>query len=171
MPDRVLVAYATKYGSTKEVAEAITAALGEAGVSAELKPAAEVRELSGYSAVVLGSPLYIGKMRKDAGAFLEEHRAALQAMPVAVFALGPVSATDDMAEAAKQLDAVLEKFPWLGPVAKTVFVGKYDPGHLRGLDKLIPKVKATPLYGVPMRDERDWAAIKAWALTLPALFA
>jgi menaquinone-dependent protoporphyrinogen oxidase len=169
MPDRVLVAYATKYGSTKEVAEAITAALGEAGVSAELKPAAEVRDLSGYGAVVLGSPLYIGKMRKDASAFLETHQSALQAIPVAVFALGPVSATDERREAAEQLDGVLEKLPWLKPVSKTVFVGKYDPDHLRGLDKLIPKMKATPLYGVPMRDDRDWAAIKAWALTLPGV--
>ncbi|MRS11879.1 MAG: flavodoxin [Actinobacteria bacterium] len=171
MPDRVLVAYATKYGSTKEVAEAIATALGEAGVFAELEPAADVKDLGGYSAVVLGTPLYVGKMRKDASEFLERNRAALAAMPVALFALGPVSATDDMAEAAKQLDVVLEKFPWLELRAKTMFVGKYDPDHLRGLDKLIPKIKATPLYGIPLTDDRDWAAISAWAAALPEVLA
>lgn len=164
----VLVAYATKYGSTREVAEKIGVTLRESGVDAEVKPAAQVSDLSGYSAVVLGAPYYIGKILKDAREFLDKHRAALEQLPVALFALGPVSSSDDLADASKQLDETLEKLGWLTPRATTMFVGKYDPDHLRGLDKLVPKMKATPLYNVPAHDDRDWEAISAWAESLPA---
>ncbi len=55
MTTTVLVAYATKYGSTQEVAEAIAATLREKGCEVEVRPAGEVRELEGYSTVVLGA--------------------------------------------------------------------------------------------------------------------
>lgn len=169
MAEATLVTYATKYGSTREVAEAIGATLLEQGVEVDVKPVSEVRAFDGYAAVVFGSPYYIGKMLKDAREFLDTHRDALAQLPVAVFALGPVSADEDLAEAEQQLDETLSKLEWLTPRAKTMFVGKYDPDELRGLDKLLPKMKATPLYGVTARDDRDWEAIRAWAESLPAV--
>ena len=59
----VLVAYATKYGSTREVAEAIASALIERGADAVARPAGEIRGLEGYSAVVLGTALYFFRWR------------------------------------------------------------------------------------------------------------
>jgi menaquinone-dependent protoporphyrinogen oxidase len=43
MPSSVLVAYATRYGSTKEVAEAISQTLGESGLAVDLQPLRDVR--------------------------------------------------------------------------------------------------------------------------------
>lgn len=63
---RVLVAYATKYGSTQEVAEAIAATLREGGVGVDIQPMRGVRALEKYGAVVLGAPIYLGKWHKDA---------------------------------------------------------------------------------------------------------
>lgn len=90
MPASILVAYATRYGSTKEVAEAIGARLRESGLEADVRPVPDVRSVDGYVGVVLGAPLYIGSLLKGTLEFLEQHRAALEQMPVAVFALGPI---------------------------------------------------------------------------------
>lgn len=168
MGDKILVAYATRYGSTREVAEAAGTALREQGVDADVKPAKDVTALDGYGGVVLATPFYIGSMLKDATAFLERNRVALEVLPVALLALGPVQASDDMSEARKQLDGALAKLEWLKPVAAEMFVGKYDPAHLRLLDKLVAVPPASPLHGVGAHDERDWDAIRSWAMGLPA---
>ena len=167
MTARILVAYATRYGSTQEVAEAIGARLRGQGLDVEVKPARDVRQLDGFAAVVLGTPLYIGSALKGWAAFVERHHAVLEQLPVAVFALGPISASDDMADARGQLDAALAKTPWLAPVAIELFVGKYDPAKLHLADKLIAVIPASPLHGVGLHDERDWDAIDAWADKLP----
>jgi len=56
-PGAVLVAYASKHGSTAEIAEAIGAALREAGLAAEVMPAAEARQVGAYDAVVSAAAL------------------------------------------------------------------------------------------------------------------
>ncbi|HEY3317534.1 MAG TPA: flavodoxin domain-containing protein [Coriobacteriia bacterium] len=168
MASSVLIAYATKYGSTREVAEAVAKRLRERGLTADVKPAREVRSLDGFDAVVLGTPLYIGSMLKDATALLEGRRSELERMPVAVFALGPITAEQASAEGRSQLDSALAKTPWLSPAASELFVGKYDPAKLRFLDKLIAVLPASPLHDVPAQDARDWAAIDAWADGLPS---
>lgn len=89
MSTSILVAYATRYGSTQEVAEAVAATLREHGLEVDLQPMRKVRTLEGYRAVVLGAPIYIGSLHKDAQRLLSQHREALSRRPVAVFALGP----------------------------------------------------------------------------------
>jgi len=59
MQIKVLVAYASKYGSTQEVAEKIAATLRENDLLVDLKPIREVKPLEEYTAIVLGAPLYI----------------------------------------------------------------------------------------------------------------
>lgn len=166
MVDSVLVAYATRYGSTREVAERVGATLRDRGSSVDVQPAESVSNLSGYTSVVLGAPYYMGKMLKEATAFLERHRADLETLPVALFALGPATAADDLDEARGQLDKTLAKYGWLKPVTAEMFVGKYDPAVLRILDRLITKPKASPLHGLAAHDDRDWKAIEQWATSL-----
>lgn len=167
MSDSILVTYATRYGSTREVAESIATTLRGQGLPVDVLPVEAVVKVADYRALVLGAPYYIGSMLKEARSFLERHRPVLQGMPVALFALGPVSASDNMAEAREQLDKTLGKLDWLKPASAEMFVGKYDPAVLRGLDKLVPKPKASPLHGVPAVDDRDWDAITRWAEKLP----
>nr|HQD26703.1 flavodoxin domain-containing protein [Methanoculleus thermophilus] len=61
MAERILVAYATRYGSTADVAEAIGDELRKSGADVDVKPVGEVRDLSLYRAAVIGSPIYMGK--------------------------------------------------------------------------------------------------------------
>lgn len=167
MSQPILVTYATRYGSTREVAERVAQTLKGQGLTVDTKPAGEVSSLDGYGAVVLGAPYYIGKLLKEATAFLGRYEQQLRKMPVALFTLGPTSEDDDMDEAREQMDATFAKTEWFKPVKAEMFVGSYDPAKLRGLDKLVTKPKASPLYGMPARDERDWEAISSWAQTLP----
>jgi menaquinone-dependent protoporphyrinogen oxidase len=167
MNDNVLLAYATRYGSTKEVAETIAATLREDGLTVELQPIQEVRSLEGYSAVVLGAPLYMGRWNKDADRFLSRYREALMQRPVAIFALGPVSTDEKEWQGARTLfDTEMAKYPWLTPIALEMFGGKYDPSKLRLPDNLIAKLPASPLHNAPASDARDWTAIRTWANNL-----
>ena len=166
MEARVLVAYATRYGSTQEVAEAVAATLRERGIAVDIQPMREVRGLEGYRAVVLGAPLYMFRLHKDALQFLTRHRAALTARPVAVFALGPFHDEEkEYQEVRRQLDKELAKFPWLTPAAIAIFGGKFDPQKLTFPHNLVPALK-----NMPASDVRDWAAIRAWANGLAAQF-
>lgn len=167
MNDRILVTYATRYGSTQQVAETIAATLREAGLAVDLQPAGKVRSLEEYRAVVLGAPLYIGAWHKDALNFLSRHQQALTRLPVAIFALGPTSTGEkEMGESRAQLDKELTKVPWLAPVALEMFVGKYDPAKLRFPDNLLTILPASPLHEMPASDHRDWTAIRTWARSL-----
>jgi len=166
MENSILVAYATRYGSTQEVAKRIATTLREEGLTVEVQPAKQVRTLAGYRAVVLGAPLYIGRWLKDARSFLEQHPAALMTRPVAIFTLGPTRGDEDWETVQAQLDKELGQYPWLNPVAVELFGGKYDPTKLRFLDKLLTALPASPLHDLPANDLRDWDAIHAWASSL-----
>ena len=167
MQIKVLVAYASKYGSTQEVAGAIAATLRESGLVVDLEPMREVKALEEYTAVVLGAPLYMLRWHKEARGFLSRHREALKERPVAIFALGPFhDEEEEWKEAREQLDEELAKFPWLTPIAIEIFGGKFDPAKLRFPDNLLALLPASPLRKMPASDVRDWTAIRAWASNL-----
>ena len=167
MTTSVLVGYATRYGSTQEVAEVIAATLRECGLAVDIQPVRQVRTLEGYRGVVLGAPLFMFHWHKDALQFLSRYRQALAERPVAIFALGPTHDPYDEQEwqdSRAQLDKELSKVPWLAPVALEMFGGKYDPVKLRfPINLLAGKVPATDL--------RDWTAIRAWAANLKPILA
>lgn len=153
MSASILVAYATRYGSTQEVAETIATTLRERGLEVDVQPARQVRTLAGYQAVVLGAPLFMFHWHKDARHFLARHRADLTTRPIAIFALGPIHADEKEFQGAReQLDKALAKFPWLTARAIEIFGGKIDPAKLR-----------FPFKNMPAGDIRDWEAIRAWA--------
>jgi menaquinone-dependent protoporphyrinogen oxidase len=154
----ILVAYATKKGSTREVAEAVAETLAEHGLEVDLRAAATVADLAAYDGVVLGAALYTGRVHADARAFLRRHRDALAGLPFAVFAMGPRTlAEKEVASSRKQLDAALAKTPGLRPVAAAIFGGVLDPSQHR-----------FPFSRMPSSDARDWDAIAAWAAEVSA---
>jgi menaquinone-dependent protoporphyrinogen oxidase len=148
-----LVAYGSKRGSTREVAEALAKKLAEGEREVELRRAAEVEDLTPYDGVILGGSLYFGHWHEDAVRFLAKHRRELSELPVAVFALGPKTAEPkDLAESRAQLEKALQKAPEVVPSLVAVFGGVIDPTTLR-----------FPLSRMPASDARDWEPIDAWA--------
>jgi menaquinone-dependent protoporphyrinogen oxidase len=159
MTPSILLAYATSYGSTQEVAQSIAETLRGHGLEVEVQPAKKVKAFSGYRGVVLGAPLYMFRWHPEARQFLARHRTVLASLPMAIFALGPFhNKEDEFRSAREQLDKELAKFPWLKPTAVEVFAGKFDPDKLR-----FPYSLIGPLRKMPASDERDWEAIRAWA--------
>ncbi len=168
METKVLVAYASSYGSTQEIAEVISESLRSQGLAVDLQPIRKVRILEGYSAVVLGAPLYMFHWHKDARHFLSQHRKILaDNLPLAIFAGGPFGIGDgnEWQEVRAKLDLELAKFRWLTPVSIHIVGGKFDPLKLRFPYNLIPALKK-----IPASDLRDWVAIRAWASSLAAQF-
>jgi menaquinone-dependent protoporphyrinogen oxidase len=159
MSAAILVGYATRSGSTKEVAESVAAALRESGIEVDLQPMRNVRTLAGYRMLTLGAPLYMFHWHKDALAFLSRHRKAVTQLPVAVFALGPFHDEEkEWRSVREQFDKELSKVPWFAPVVREVFGGKFDPATLRFPMNLIPALKK-----MPASDIRNWDAVRAWA--------
>jgi menaquinone-dependent protoporphyrinogen oxidase len=155
--DAVLVAYASKHASTAEIAERIAGAMREAGRAAEARPAAEVGDLLGYDAVVLGSAVYAGRWRREARGFARRHARTLQNMPVWLFSSGPIGAVDEHPTApeprfAKRLAAQL------GAREHVMFGGRLplEPGNF--VERAMLKRTAPE-----RRDARDWRAIDSWA--------
>ena len=164
--NKILVAYATMSGSTQEIAECVSRELNRLGLAVEMHPCREVVALKEYGAVILGAPLYMFRLHKDAVHFLKRHQKQLVRLPVAVFAGGPYgpSAAEDAREVHKNLDAELGKFTWLQPISVQLVGGRFDPARLRFPYNLIPALK-----GAPASDARDWAEIQAWARSLAGL--
>ena len=153
----ILVAFATKAGSTEQVAAAIAGALRKSGNIVDLRRARDVREpVSRWGCIVLGAPIYSGRWHHDAHRFLKRHRDELDRVPVAVFGMGPRSPDEEAWQRSRsQLDRALAKRGWLTPVAEVVFGGA-DPPQRRQTTR---------------RDLRDWAAIEKWAQEISAIAA
>lgn len=163
MDIQVLVAYASKYGATQEIAEKIGEALRQAGPRADVLPANQVKDLAPYKAVVLGSAVYIGRWRKEATSFLKANEKALAERPVWLFSSGPTGEGDPLALTQNW------RFPkGLQPVADRIhardialFSGAANVNKMNPIEKwMLKNVKA------PVGDFRDWNAITAWARTI-----
>jgi len=156
----ILVAYASRFGSTQEVAEAIAVTLREAGLEVDLQLMQEVKSLDRYDAVVLGAAIYNAKWNADAHQFVMRHQESLRQLMAAIFTLGPLSSSDAAKQnSRRQLDSELSNYPWLKPVAVEIFAGKYDPSK--------PGLNFFERF-LPARDYRNWDAIRAWAKALSA---
>ena len=168
MTKKILVTYATSYGSTAEIAQFISDALQNEHIEVELLPLRQVRSVDAYHAVILGAPIYMFHWHKQALRFLEKYRHVFEnGLPVAVFAGGPFaeSTEKEWQEVRDQFEKELAGIAWFKPAAKIVVGGKFDPQRLRLPYSLIPALKQ-----LPASDSRDWQAIRAWAQSLPQVF-
>lgn len=160
MEGKILVAYASKYGSTGEIAEKIGEVLKQAGLEADVLPVKSVKDVSAYGSVVLGSAMYIGQWRKDAVNFLEANESALAARPLWVFATGP-SGKGDPKELLKGVivpNGVKPILDRLKPQDYAVFHGYLNPEKMGFMEKWIVKRVSGELG-----DFRDWDMINAWS--------
>ncbi len=162
MTARILVAYASRKGSTAEIAQAVGKELETTGARVDVVELGKISTLAGYDAVVAGVPVYMGKVEKDISKFVAKHRDRLAIIPVAAFAVGiaPVAPRIESVEKVQE-DLTTELRP-IKPVALTVFAGKLDPEKMSFIER-----KMTGLMNVTTGDFRNWNAIAAWARELP----
>ncbi|MEL6135301.1 MAG: flavodoxin domain-containing protein, partial [Bacteroidota bacterium] len=153
-----------RYGSTAEVADVIATTLRARNLAIDVAPISEITNLDAYYAIIIGTPLYIGKWPNAVHRFLKRNRNVLNTQQVAIFTLGPIKVDlEEMQQAQKCVEKELERYEWLQPTAKVVFTGKYDPAKLNFQHKVLAKLPASPLYDLPKTDNRNWHAIRFWA--------
>jgi len=155
----VLVAHASKRGSTAEIARVIAEELRHAGLDVDCRAAGEVGNLNSYDAVVLGSAVYMKRWQGDAKHFLRQHADELSERPFWVFSSGPVGDPSKSPDASwLEPPRIIDRAHQLGVRDHAVFGGRV-PAEPRGpIERAM--VKNTPAQ---YRDLRDWDEIRAWA--------
>ncbi len=162
--DKILVTYASRTHTTKGIAEAIGNKLIKDSFQVEMLPMANVKDLTGYCAVVAGSAIQSAQWLPEALHFVEQHQAALQKLPVAMFS---VCMTLAMKNGEKYKPAIQQ---WvepvrmiLQPVSEGIFKGKLEIRKIPSAGQRI-KFRISVLTGVWKEgDHRDWEAINKWA--------
>ncbi|MBI9049928.1 MAG: hypothetical protein JEZ00_10940 [Anaerolineaceae bacterium] len=170
---KVLVAYATMAGSTGEIAGEIGNTLCGSGYMADVQRIEDIRDISGYQAVVIGSAIHTNTWLPAAVDFVKTYRETLSTMPVAYFTNSITLAAQDAPEVRQQvdgfLDVVREEIPEVQPVGVEHFAGVLDLSKLPLAIRLIWPLTAGGK--TKEGDYRNWDAIKGWAASLASTFA
>lgn len=160
---RVLVAYASRHGGTAGIADTIGAVLRETELDdlhVDVVAAADIEEVAGYDAVVVGSAVYAGHWLESARALVRRHAGGLRRRDVWLFSSGPVG--DPAVPAAEAVEAPLLA-ELVSAMGHRTFAGRLRPADLR-LDERAQIRSAHAEEG----DFRDWAAIRDWAADIAA---
>jgi menaquinone-dependent protoporphyrinogen oxidase len=157
---KVLVAAATKYGATGEIAEAIGDVLAECGFDATVIHPNQVGTIEDYDAVVLGSAVYAGHWLDEAKELVDRSSDAFPTRPVWLFSSGPVGdpsrkMVQKMGEDPVDVAEILETTK---AREHRVFAGKLEKKNLSFPERAI-LIAFRGMEG----DFRDWTEIKAWA--------
>ena len=160
MNKRILVTYATRAGSTIEIAAAIGNALSERGFSVDIKPVKELPGLNGYRAVIIGSAIRMGNWLPEAVEFVKANQQELNQMPVSLFTVHMLNTGEDETSRNARLAYLNTVRPMLSSAEEVFFSGKMDFSRLSFMDRFVAKmVKAVE------SDQRDWGKIRQWAKT------
>jgi menaquinone-dependent protoporphyrinogen oxidase len=162
---KILIAYASEFGTTGEVAEAIGEVLCQEGNTVETKWVNNVKDLNNYDAVIIGSPIRYDKWMSEATEFVTANQKILQQLPVAYFftclVLHKLNPKGDL-DAKEYSDKLQALVPQVKPVSIRGFVGVLDYSKMGFFSRILMKVILFN-KGVKEGDYRDWDAIRAWA--------
>ncbi len=161
MNKRVLVTYATRAGSTVEVAAAIGETLAKRGFAVDVKPVKAKPSLEGYQAVVLGSAVRMGNWLPEMMDYVKQ-QPALGALPTAFFTVHLMNTADDETSRTARAAYTAPVHQLLTPAAEAFFAGKMDYARLSFLDRVIAKAVGSTT-GASAGDRRDWNQIRSWA--------
>ena len=156
--DRVLVAYASKAGSTAEVAAVIARKLADAGLAVDLRRARNIRSLAGYRTIIVGSAIRAGQWLGEASGFVKTHREALAVRKTAFFTLCMTLQQDTPGNREKVAAYLKPVREVLEPDWIEAFAGKMEYRRLALGPRLIVKAMK-----VREGDFRNWDAIGSWA--------
>ncbi len=158
MDHKVLIAYATRAGSTTEVAKKIAEVLSAKGFEVEVLPVKKVKSLSPYRAVILGSAIRAAHWLPEAAQFVEDHKTELCGLPTAFFTVS-LTMSENTEENVRKVAAFVDPVRALcPPKAEAFFAGKMDAKTLSIPTRMMIKAMKTR-----EGDFRDWDAVSAWA--------
>lgn len=169
---KVLVAYATRHGATRGIAERISQTLEHAGLDVALQPVESAGAMDEYDAFVVGSAAYMGGWIDAATGFVRRNREILASHPVWLFSSGPVGTERVDAKGRDVIKAsepreFAEFADAIHPRDERVFFGAYDPDTkpVGLVERLGARFMRLPAIreALPAGDFRDWPDIEGWA--------
>ena len=156
---QALVGYATRSGSTRDVAQIIAEELREQGLSADLIDLAELPQAEGYDLLVIGSGIHGGQWFIEGLEWIRTHASVLEKTPTAVFNVC-LNAADE-AKRSEALDYNKQVVGGFTPISSESFAGRYTPAQVRGWQRLFMRaMRKRPV------DLMDPGSIKHWARQL-----
>jgi len=171
MPTKILMAYSSGYGATKEVSEEIAKIIAEEPTfDVVLKPVDDCRNIRHYEVIIVGTSVRADRPLANTRDFFAAHYAELVHKKLALFLVCLTASSDTGREKAKQeyLPQILSKYPQLKPVSVEAFGGKIDFDKLNPvMQNLVKNVMRR--VGVPdtgSMDARNWQVIRHWAVDL-----
>ncbi len=166
---KTLVAYASRHGSTAEIAVAIAKQLCKDGQSADARWIGDLDNIHAYDAVIIGSAIRYDKWLPEATAFVQTHQSTLSNMPTALFfcCLAASSPTEAAArQTQKYAQKIATQLPNVTPDQVGQFAGVLNYSKLPRLARL-PARALFAYLGADEGDYRNWAAIRSWTETTP----
>ena len=161
MSTRILVAYASKCGSTSHVAEAIGETLADGKASVDVVPIVDAPDVSGYDAVIVGSSIRMGEWLPEAVSFVKGNKEELDRVPTAFFTVCLTMREDTPENREIVAGYVAPVREIVQPVSEGMFAGALDYAKIPAAMRAILKARRAPAG-----DFRDWNAIRAWAESL-----
>lgn len=158
MQEKILIAYASRYGSTAEIAREMAKAYENRGMGVDICPVDRVKDISVYKNIIVGSAIQKAQWLPEALKFIKENRQVLRRIPTAYFTVCLTMAKDNQTSrytAERFLDAVHE---YNHADIEGFFGGVLDYARLSWIDRMLMKSRARVKEG----DYRDWSAIRAW---------
>ena len=165
---KILIAYASEFGTTGEVAEVIGEVLCQGGTTVETKWVKNVQDLNNYDAVIIGSAIQYDRWMPEATEFVTVNQNVLSKLPVAYFftCLTLFKQTKKAEHKAMSYsDKLYSLVPQVTPVSVGRFAGVLDYSKMSFFFRLIAK-GIFAIIRVPEGDYRDWDAIRSWAKRL-----
>lgn len=158
---KILIAVASRHGSTREIADTIAGDLRSAGHVANVVDVGEIGSIEPYDAAVIGSAVYLGNWLSGARDFVARNQTRLATIPVWLFSSGPIGKENPQpASAPAHMDEMLRS---IGAREHRIFVGLLDKRKLTLGERLI-----TTVVRAPDGDFRDWDHIHEWAREIAA---
>jgi menaquinone-dependent protoporphyrinogen oxidase len=151
----VLVASQTQHGATREIADLIGATLAVRGIATDIRDVECIEDVGPYSAVVLGSAVYMGSWMKGATAFATRHADELRDRPTWLFSSGPIG---DPARGGRDPVQIDDLIAAIAPRGHRVFGGRLERSRLGMIERAVAHV-----VRAPEGDFRDWGEIEEWA--------
>ncbi len=158
MGKKILVGYATRYGSTAGTASFIGEILEKQGNQVDIRLIMDVTDPDSYDVIILGSPLYMGKWLVEARDFVHRYRHSLLERPLYVFSCG-YSLREQTDVSLKSGESALDAVRmYVNPADAAFFPGMVSMESMKPEDRAIATIG-----GLKSGDFRNWDAVRAWA--------